>query len=120
MKKSIGFVMLSMLLLTACRKADLPTAPIDESVWLQKERGVVVFADFDCNYFVIETRNGYTVAENWSFRPYTGDVLYGDLSFYGLKNVYNRSRGALMAIDVEDYWLSYFAAQDRISWYCSQ
>ena len=47
MKKSIGFVMLSMLLLTACRKADLPTAPIDESAWLQKERGVVVFADFE-------------------------------------------------------------------------
>jgi hypothetical protein len=120
MKRSIGFVIVGMLLLTACRKADLQQPPVDEAVWLQKERGVVVFSDFSCNYIVIETRNGYTVAENWSFRPVTGDVLYGDFNFYGLKNVYNRSRGALMAIDVEDFWLSYFDAQDRIGWYCSQ
>ena len=120
MKKILGFVLLSTLLLTACRKTDLQPAPIDESAWLQKERGVVVYSDINCDYFVIETRNGYTVAENWSLRPYVGDVLYGDLSIYGLKNVYNRSRRSLMAIDVEDYWLSYYAAQDRIIWFCSR
>ena len=75
MKKIIGFVMLSLVFLSACRKTDLQPVTIDESQWLQKERGVVVFSDFNCDYIVIETANGYTVAEYWSFRPTVGEVL---------------------------------------------
>ena len=120
MNRIVGFLLLSVLFLSACRKTDLQPAPIDESQWLQKERGVVVFSDFTCDYIVIETANGYTVAENWSFRPTVGEVLYGDLSYYGVRSIYNRSRGNLMSINIRDTWLSYYQAQDQINWYCSQ
>jgi major membrane immunogen (membrane-anchored lipoprotein) len=120
MKKIIGFVMLSLVFLSACRKTDLVNAPIDESQWLQKERGIVVFSDYDCDYIVIETAKGYTVAENWSFRATQGEVLYGDFSYYGTRSIYNRSRGNLMTVNIRDIWLSYYQAQDQINWYCSQ
>jgi hypothetical protein len=120
MKRIVGFLLLSLLFLSACRKTDLQPLPIDESQWLQKERGIVVFSDIDCDYIVIETANGYTVAENWSFRSFPGDVLYGDFSYYGVRSIYNRSRRSLMTVNINDYWLSYYSAQSRISWYCSQ
>ncbi len=120
MNRIVGFLFLSLLFLSACRKTDLQPAPIDESQWLQKERGVVVFSAFNCDYIVIETANGYTVAENWSFRPTVGEVLYGDFSYYGVRSIYNRSRGNLMSINIRDIWLSYYQAQDQINWYCSQ
>ncbi|WP_407525334.1 hypothetical protein PDL71_03365 [Lacibacter sp. MH-610] len=120
MKTLLHITFFSLLLLTACRKSDLPAAPIDESVWLNQERGVVVYADFSCDHFVVETFNGYAIVQNWSLRPFTGDVLYGDFSRWGIRDVYNRSRGTLMRVNVRDYWLNYFSAQDRLSWYCSQ
>jgi hypothetical protein len=120
MKRILSLVLLSTLFLTACRKSDLQPVPIDESIWLQKERGVVVYSDFSCDYFVVETFNGYSIVQSWSLRPFTGDVLYGDFSRWGVRDVYNRSRGSLMRVNVRDYWLGYFAAQDRLSWYCTQ
>jgi hypothetical protein len=120
MKRILSLVLLSTLFLAACRKSALQPVPIDESRWLQKERGVVVYSDFSCDYFVVETFNGYSILQNWSLRPFTGDVLYGDFSRWGVRDVYNRSRGSLMRVNVRDYWLSYFAAHDRLSWYCSQ
>jgi hypothetical protein len=92
MKKLLGLILLSTLLISACRKSDLQPLPIDESQWLQKERSVVVYSDFSCDYFVVETFNGYAIVQNWSQRPFTGDVLYGDFSRWGVVDVYNRSR----------------------------
>lgn len=120
MKKILGLLLISTVLLSACRKTDLQPVPIDESQWLNRERGVVVYSDYSCDYFVVETFNGYSIVQNWSVRPFTGDVLYGDFSRWGLRDVYNRSRGTLMRVNVRDYWLSYFSAQDRLAWYCSQ
>ena len=119
MKKLFGFIIFSLLFLTACCKTDIVTGYIDESQWLQKEKGIVVFADYSCNYFVVETRNGYAILENYSLRPFTGDVLYGDFSHWSVTTIYNRSRATLMQVNVRDFWLSYFDAQDRINWYCS-
>jgi len=119
MKKLFGFIAFSLLFLTACRKTDMGSGYIDESQWLQKERAVVVFADYSCNYFVVETRNGYAILENWSLRPFNGDVLYGDFSHWGPAQVYNRTRGSLMQVNVRDFWLSYYEAEDRIYNYCS-
>jgi hypothetical protein len=120
MKQLFGLVLLSTLFLSACRKSDVQPIPIDESQWLSKERGVVVFSDFSCDYFVVETYNGYSIVQNWSVRPFTGDVLYGNFSNWGVRDVYNRNSGYLMRVNVKDYWLTYFSAQDRLGWYCSQ
>jgi hypothetical protein len=120
MKQLIGLILVSTVLLSACRKADLQPIPIDEREWLNQERGVVVYSDYSCDYFVVETYNGYSIVQNWSVRPFTGDVLYGDFSRWGIRDVYNRSRGTLMRVNVKDYWLGYYSAQDRLAWYCSQ
>ncbi len=119
MKVVLNLIVMSTLFLSACRKADVQAPPIDENRWLNQERGVVVFSDFSCDYFVVETFNGYTIVQNWSLRPFTGDVLYGDFSRWGVRDVYNRSRGRLMRVNVRDFWLSYFSAQDRLGWYCN-
>jgi hypothetical protein len=46
-------------------------------------------------------------------------VLYGDFSHWGPAQVYNRTRGSLMQVNVRDFWLSYYEAEDRIYNYCS-
>jgi hypothetical protein len=64
MKAILSLVLFSSLFFVSCRKSDLQPVPIDESIWLQKERGVVVYSDFSCDYFVVETFNGYTIVQN--------------------------------------------------------
>lgn len=120
MKKIALYVIPILILAISCRKDVTPLPPVDESVWLQKERGVVVASDFNCDYFVVETQRGYSVMRNWGgFAPFRGTILYGDLSSWGLKTVYNRSEGYLMNADVRDYWMSYFQALDQMEYSCS-
>ncbi|MFT3846380.1 MAG: hypothetical protein QM725_15090 [Lacibacter sp.] len=116
MKSIFTLVLLSTVLLSSCIKTNLQV--IDEREWLSQERGVVVYSDSYCDYFVVETYNGYSIVENWSFRPYNGDVLYGDFSNWGTRTIYNRSRGALMRVNIKDSWLSYYTAMDGLGYYC--
>lgn len=119
MKKIVLYIIPIMILAISCRKDVTPLPPVDESVWLQKERGVVVASDFNCDYFVVETQRGYSVMRNWGgFAPFRGTVLYGDLSSWGVKTIYNRSEGYLMNADVRDYWMSYFQALDQMQYSC--
>lgn len=91
----------------------------DEDYWLSKESGVVVYSDDYCPYYVIETRNGYTIIEAvGTYPPYEDAVIYGDLSRSGLMDLYNRSRGTIIRGDVVDYWLSYDEAQYMIDNLC--
>jgi hypothetical protein len=91
----------------------------EEDYWLSKESGVVVYSDDYCPYYVIETRNGYTVVEAvGTYAPYEDAVIYGDLSRAGLMDLYNRSRGNIIRGDVVDYWLSYDEAQYMIDNLC--
>ena len=113
-----SILVLAALLFTSCRKERYPVY-IDESYWLAQERGVVVYSDSHCDYYVVETYDGYSVLRAWGgYVPYQGDVMYGDFSHWGVRDFYNRSAGILTQADVKDYWLTYFQAQDEIDFYC--
>jgi hypothetical protein len=117
MKKVFTFSALAIviaLLFTSCVKQ----APFDDSYWLSKERGEVVYSSSACSHYIIQTVNGYSVIRAISSRPYEGDVLYGDFSYAGVKDIYNRSGGYIMSGDVKEYWLTYSGAQDALNYYC--
>jgi len=119
--KKLLLVLLPVVLLTvSCSKQELMAPPVDESVWLGRERGIVVASDFSCDYFVVETVHGYTVMRNWGgSAPFRGSVIYGDLSTWGVQTFYNRSDRYLFNADVRDYWIGYFQAMDEVQQFCS-
>jgi hypothetical protein len=87
--------------------------------WLTKERGEVVYSDPYCSYFVVETAYGYNVLRSLGgYKPYEGSEVYGNFSNYGAREFYNYSSGFTFSAEVEEYWLSYFDAQDAINYYC--
>ncbi|KAK6020989.1 hypothetical protein OSTOST_13349 [Ostertagia ostertagi] len=100
----------------ACTKRDVA---IHEDYWLSRERGEVVYSDSYCNYYVVETASGYTLIRAYgSYKPYEGSIVYGDFSYTGTSDMYNRSSGVVFTGTVTDYWLSYYEAQDLIDYYC--
>ena len=109
------------LVFNSCGKEYIEPPSFDENYWLSQERGVVVYNDFNCDYYIVETFRGYAVVRNYSgLVPYNGDVLYGDFSSWGYKTVYNRSSGYLIRGDVRDYWLSWFRARDIVAYQCGR
>ena len=109
-----ALVIIVATLFTSCVKQ----APFDEGYWLSKERGEVVYSSSTCSHYIIETVNGYAVIRAMSSRPFEGDVLYGDFSYSGVKDIYNRSAGLITTGDVREYWLAYSGAQDALDYYC--
>lgn len=104
------------LIFSGCMKERVYQA--DDNYWFSKERGQVVFSSGSCGYYIVETDNGYSVLRSVDYLPYEGDVLYGDFSYDGQQDIYNRSDGSIIAAIVKDYWLSYAQAQDEINYYC--
>lgn len=91
----------------------------DEQYWLSQERGQVVYSSPSCDFYVVQTYNGYEVIHSWDgYRPFEGTILYGNFSNYGTRNFYSPENRALVSGEVLDYWLSYGAAQDEINHYC--
>ncbi|WP_290794419.1 hypothetical protein [Flavihumibacter sp. UBA7668] len=121
MNKMLLFVLPVLLVFASCTRTYVdPRPPIDESVWLNKERGVVVYSGFDCDFFVVETRFGYSVVRSWGgLAPVRGAVLYGDFSRFGVRSFYNRTEGYIEQANVIDYWLSYWDALDLADFECS-
>jgi hypothetical protein len=106
----------AVVLFTGCYKRD---AGFNESYWLSKERGEVVYSDSYCSYYVVETASGYTVVRASSgYKPFEGSIVYGDFSYRGTGDIYNRSTGVIFTGTVTDYWLTYFEAQDAVDYYC--
>ena len=92
---------------------------IDESYWLSKERGEVVFSDSYCHYFVMETYYGYTILRAYNgYKPYEGSIIFGNFSNYGIRDFYNRSNGVIFTSEVKEYWLTYSEAQSAVDFYC--
>jgi hypothetical protein len=92
---------------------------IDESYWLSKERGEIVLSDPYCQYYVVETDNGYSVLRSYDgYRPTEGSIVYGNFSNYGTRDYYNRSNGMIYTAEVKEYWLNYYDAQNAINYYC--
>src|SRR5258705_12872586 len=96
MKKIFTFssiALVAAVLFAGCYKRD---AGFNESYWLSKERGEVVYSDSYCSYYVVETSSGYTVVRTYGgYKPFEGDLLYGDFSFRGTADIYNRSTGVV-------------------------
>jgi hypothetical protein len=117
MKKIFTLFILALgvaFVFTSCVKQ----APFDDSYWLSKERGQVIYSSPSCAYYIVETYNGYDVVRAVNTRPYEGDIVYGDFSQYGIVDVYDYSQGRIMTADVRDYWLTYYGAQDALNYYC--
>jgi len=121
MKRIFTISVLSLftaLLLTACVK-DRVYSGIDEGYWLSKERGEVVYSSSTCNYYVIETANGYTLVRTYgSYRPSQGSIIYGNLSTSGTKDLYNRTYSVVFTGTITDYWMNYYDAQAALDYYC--
>lgn len=110
--------LLSVILLSSCVK-DRVVAANDESYWLNQEEGEVVYSDPACNYWVVETYNGYNIIySNSGSMPYEGELVYGNFSSRGTRTLYNFSGKFVFSGTVTDYWLSYNQALDALDYYC--
>ena len=119
MKRIFTLSLVTVVLVTVFSACVKDRQYIDESYWLNKERGQVVHSDPYCQYYVIQTDYGYTVLRSFSnYKPVEGSIVYGDFSNYGTRDFYNRSNGEIFTSEVKEYWLSYFEAQDAIDYYC--
>jgi hypothetical protein len=110
--------LLAVILLNSCTKTDVVVAN-NESYWLNQEEGEVVYSDPSCNYWVVETYNGYTVIQSSSVnQPYEGDLVYGNFSNRGTRDMYNYHGRFVFTGTVIESWLSYNAALDVLDYYC--
>ena len=69
------------------------------------EEGVVVY-EGNGGYYIVETRKGYTVIEDYSGSLYESAKLRGELNKYYFKYVINRNGNKEIKVYVEDYMLS--------------
>ena len=70
----------------------------EEAYWLSREKGEVVYSDSYCGYYVVQTLNGYTLVRNYGgYKPAEGSIIYGDLSYSGTHDFYNRSYGTIFS-----------------------
>jgi len=119
MKKIFTFTLPAVILAVFISSCVKQRTDIDESYWLSKERGTVVYSEPYCDYYIVETINGYSVLRSWNgYKPYEGSVLYGDFSYYGTREFYNRSNGTIFTNEVIEYWLTYYDAQSAAEYYC--
>lgn len=109
-------VFMTTIFFTSCVKDSY--YGINENYWLSKERGEVVYSDSYCNYYVVETYNGFTIIRSNGYKPFEGSLVFGDFSYRGTKQMYNRSTGNLFTGTVTDYWLTYYEAQNALDYYC--
>jgi len=109
---------LAMILLSSCVKEDIAVGN-NENYWLTKEEGEIVYSDPYCSYYVVETYNGYNIIRSYAgYKPYEGDLVYGNFSSLGTKDMYNYSGRFVFTGTVTDYWLSYNEALDALDYYC--
>ena len=108
----------AVVLLSSCVKERVVVVDTD-AYWLNQEEGEVVYSDPTCNYWVVETYNGYNIIRsNSGSMPYEGDLVYGNFSSRGTRDLYNFSGRFVFTGTVTDYWLSYNQALDVLDYYC--
>ena len=70
-------------------------------------KGVVVFYQSGCDYFIVETTMGFSLVEWYGgYDPSKGDVLFGDFASYGFTDIYDITADSKIHVWREDYWLS--------------
>lgn len=110
--------LLAIILLSSCVKDKIVVAN-DENYWLTKEEGEVIYSDPYCSYYVVETYNGYNIVRYYSgAQPYEGDIVYGNFSNLGTRDMYNYSGRFVFTGTVTDYWLTYNETLDALDYYC--
>ena len=110
--------LLAVVLLSSCVK-DRVVVSNNENYWLNQEEGEVVYSDPSCSYWVVETYNGYNVVRtNASSQPYEGDLVYGNFSSRGTRDMYNFQGRFVFTGTVIEYWLTYNQALDVLDYYC--
>lgn len=67
--------------------------------------GVVVYEGAG-DYYIVETKKGYTVLERYSGRLDEGDKVRGELNKYNFKYLINRNKSSEVKVFIEDYMLS--------------
>ena len=67
--------------------------------------GEVVYEGND-DFYIIETRRGFTILEVYSGILYEGNKVRGELNRYGFKYLINRNRDSEVRVYIEDYMLS--------------
>ncbi|MBL0232750.1 MAG: hypothetical protein IPQ08_03695 [Chitinophagaceae bacterium] len=118
MKKifTLSVIAFAALFITGCVKTYVGN---DNSYWLSKEKGEVVYSDSYCNYYVVETYYGYNIVQSYNgYKPYEGALVYGNFSARGTRDFYNYSTDRVYTGSVTDYWLTYTEAQDALDYYC--
>lgn len=110
--------LLAVVLLISCTKQDVIVTN-NESYWLNQEEGEVVYSDPSCSYWVVETYNGFNVVRsNSGTKPLEGDLIYGNLSSRGPRDLYNYSGRYVFGATITDHWLTYEEALDILDYYC--
>jgi len=114
---SASFI-LAIIVLSSCVK-DRVVVANDENYWLSQEEGEVVYSDPYCNYYVVLTYYGHNIVRTYGgYQPYEGDIVYGNFSNLGTRNMYNYSGRFVFTGTVTDYWLTYAEALDALDYYC--
>ena len=88
---TISFLLASVFLTSCIRETIYEN---NDNYWLSKEMGEVVYSDPYCNYYVVETFNGYNIVRTYGgYKPYEGSIVYGNFSATGTRDFYNRLYG---------------------------
>lgn len=70
-------------------------------------KGPVVYAPSSCDWFVVETSQGMVLLEWYGGNsPDVGDVIVGELSGYGMRDLFNISADSEVRVWQEDYMMS--------------
>ncbi len=78
-------------------------------------KGYVSHRISGCDYFLVETAQGYAILEWYGGNdPDKDDLIVGDFERYGLKTVYNATDDAEIRVWVEDFWLSRDDALEKL------
>lgn len=116
--KRIGLLTLSLfsLLVIGCTKTDLPPQHLDPDEWMQThQRGEIAYTDFFSGNYIVQTRQGFSVIENWGgVVPRDFDVVYGHFQFTGLQTIYNRSGNYFTQGKIVGTWLTWFEAMELL------
>ena len=73
----------------------------------------MVVYEGDDDYYIVETRRGFTVLEVYSGILYEGNKVKGELNKYGFKYLVNRNRDSEVKVYIEDFMLS---DDDALEW----
>lgn len=98
----------SLALLVVCFLS-VPTFPADAV------SGVITHRISGCDYFLVETGNGYDLLEWYGdYDPDEGDTLVGDYESYGFHNVVDETADDTTRVYTEDFQLSKSDALEQL------